>query len=103
MKSTEMINQALSGMLKEIPYPKKLPTELEQWHCYVLDSGHCIYGVLESEHLQERPIEDSMLPIPVKTVLRGYKVIDDYVFCTSSSVTYSAAIGLNVPSEDIEY
>lgn len=87
-------NMVVPGMR----YHSPLPPELEQFYCYVNDSGHCILVVLAS---QSGSPEENLVPASVKTVLkRGYTVKDGYVWC---DIPYSEELGLLEEEEDYEF
>lgn len=93
----------ISHMVVKKPYPGELPGELEPYHYYILDSGHCIMCVLEC-HLavaQKRGMDDYELPVPVKYVLeKGYRKVDDYIVVDAD---YDRLLGLIVDESYFEY
>ena len=56
--------QDIKHMVRTTPYPGKLPRELEPYHYYILDAGHCITCVLEC-HLEEARNDMDMYELPV--------------------------------------
>jgi len=86
----------IKHMLREKPYPGKLPEELKPYHVYLVDSGHNIMCVLE-KHLQEKELvdyDDYEVPVPVKYVIeKSYRFQDGYVVVDAE---YSSEIGLMV-------
>ncbi len=85
------------------PYHSKLPPELEKFYVYFPDAGHSINCLL-AEHAAEafttHSVRDHLVPVPVKTVLRGYKVQRGYVVV---DVPYDSELGLMVEPEDEEF
>jgi hypothetical protein len=79
-------------------YHSPLPLDLQQFYCYVKDSGHSILVLLP--HSKE-PYEKHIIPAPVKTVLkRGYAVKNGYVSC---DIPYSHLEGLITDEDDDEF
>ena len=79
-----------------------LPSELESYHYYVSDSGHCIMCVLEC-HLKEAEghMDDYELPVPIKYVLeKGYRFVDDFVVVDAK---YGLPLGLDVNDKYYEF
>lgn len=87
-------------MVSKKPYHKVMPKELEPYHYFLLDSGHCIMCVLE-RHLDEAKetcMDDYEIPIPIKYVLeKGYRIINGYIIVDAD---YDDSFGLNV---DVKY
>lgn len=82
-------------------YHSPLPFELEESYCYTADGGHSIIVALENEYREGEPIENVLVPAPVKTIIRhGYKVKDGYVW---SNIPYSKETGLITEAGDDEY
>ena len=82
-------------------YPFPLPKELKGFYCYTVDGGHSIIVVLENEYRAGEPVENFLVPAPVKTVLKvGYTIREGYVWC---KIPYSKEIGLVTDEEDTEY
>lgn len=76
----------------ELPYPGQLPQELEPWHVYVVDQGHCIIVVPESLWETNADPEELTVPVPVKTVLRlGVQWRNGWPVC---KVSYDEDFGL---------
>jgi hypothetical protein len=87
-----LAHMAVSGK----KYHSPLPKELEQFYCYMQDGGHCILVLLPG--CKNRPVEDYIIPAPVKAVLRrGYTVQDGYVVC---DLPYSESLGLTCAKDD---
>ncbi len=81
-------------------YPKPLPAELERWYCYPIDAGHSIVCVLKEHYQTNTDLTNSLIPIPVKSVLRGYEVQGDYVIVDLHD---DPDLGPIVPEGDDEY
>jgi hypothetical protein len=100
MTGSELIEKAglRDAVVSGKAYHSPLPRELEQFYCYVKDAGHCILVLLPS---RGSPVEDYILPAPVKAVLKkGYTVKDGYVW---SDLPYSDRTGLICDADDHEY
>lgn len=86
-------------------YTRSLPPELEAAYAYISDSGHSLI-VLIDELVEGPNVDDYLLPVPVRTVLRlGYRVDDNGIVHVRSGpgVSYSREVGLVVPEEDEEW
>ncbi len=82
------------------PYPHPLPWDLEAWHVYTADGGHAILCAVEGWH--GVPITaDDIMPVPVRTVLRGWWGIRDGVPVTDAE--YDPELGLIVAEDDEEF
>lgn len=82
-------------------YHSALPPELEAAYCYTVDGGHSVIVVLENEYVEGSPVEDWLVPAPVRAVVRaGYTVRDGLVWCR---LPYSREIGLLTREEDDEW
>jgi len=91
--------QNIKHMVSKRPY-HGLPPELEQYHYYISDSGHCIMCVLEC-HLSKSSKDDYELPVPVKYVLeKGYRFVDGYVVVEAK---YGLPLGLDVDDKYTEF
>lgn len=55
------------------PYSGGLPPDLNEWHVYLPDAGHSIVCLLEG-HCDQPPTLGDLCPVPVKTVLRQYRI-----------------------------
>ncbi|MCG8541871.1 MAG: hypothetical protein MJA82_18310 [Clostridia bacterium] len=92
----------IKHMVKNIKY-KELPSELEPYNYYVLDSGHCIMSVLQVhlEEAKESNMDDYEIPLPVRYVLdKGYKFVEGYVVVEAE---YSSDFGVVVDEKYYEY
>lgn len=101
--SADLIRRAgLEGCVdQERTYPEMLAPELEVAYCYTLDGGHSVIVVLENEYIEGTPVEDWLVPAPVRAVLRaGYTVRDGLVWCR---LPYSPEIGLLIEDNDEEF
>lgn len=116
-------------ILSSKPYPKTLDRSLALWHCYTPDGGHSILALiaksspmmdsLESPFLlcdmqsvsvgynlenilsgDHRDIEQWLVPVCVKTVLRGYRIQRGYVVV---DLEYNEFLGVDVDEDDYEY
>jgi hypothetical protein len=86
-------------------YSQPLPPALRPWYCYTRESGHSILALLQAAPPGpgERP-DDSLVAVPVHTVLRGYALrTDGYVVVTTPAARYDPYVGLQTPPEDSEY
>ena len=81
-------------------YPGNLPAEIKPWYAYCRDGGHCIVCCLPEYFNSEKDLTNELLPVPVKSVLRGYKIKNGYVVV---DLPYSSEIGLITPTEDDEF
>ena len=112
---------SIAGMYRDIQYSGSLPAELEPWHGYLTDAGHCIwsipggttrslpqgsgnflmpeesyadvaaYDVTQLMLKGDKEIQSWLIPASVKSVLRGYKIVRGYVVC---NLLYDADFGL---------
>jgi hypothetical protein len=84
-------------------YHLELPDELNKWHVFVMDSGHSILCLLETfiHTVQENKYEDYLLPVPVKSVLRNYRIENNIVIV---NLQYDKKFGLiGYEDDDFEY
>ncbi|MGW0033049.1 hypothetical protein ACWDXD_24935 [Streptomyces sp. NPDC003314] len=97
------------AMLQDRPYPGELPAELAPWYCYTKDGGHCLVVALDPTEEGYRVsaggparIEQALLPVPVKAVLRaGWRIGENgYVY---TAVRYDPALGVLTAPEDDEF
>jgi hypothetical protein len=91
----------IKHMVSKRPYAG-LPAELESYHYYISDSGHCIMCVLKC-HLKEAKddMDSYEIPVPVKYVVeKGYRFLDEYVIVEAK---YALPFGLNVDDKYTEF
>lgn len=81
-------------------YHSPLPAELQEWYCYTCDGGHSIVCALAKDYQPGVDMTNYLVPVPVRTVLRGYEVRGDYIVV---DLPYSEEIGLIAPPEDGEF
>lgn len=82
------------------PYPGFLEPELEPWHAYVADSGHCLVVALAEHFDPAKPLK-SLTPAPVRAVRRaGWHVRDGFVV---TDLSYDPVLGLVTDAEDEEF
>jgi hypothetical protein len=84
-------------------YHSKLPVELDLWYCYLPDAGHSILCALEQHFKSGMSLEgigEILIPLPVKTVLRSYRLSDGVPVV--SGVEYDSMVGAMTPEEDGE-
>jgi len=91
--------QDISFMVRDIPYPGKIPEELKHLHCYIADGGHSILVV--PKPFLSRAIEEGCdmfeTPLPVKYVLTsGWERIPG-TDSVCVDVEYSDELGALVP------
>lgn len=107
MNPQEIIRATLGAYLREPTpaYPGTLPADLAPWHCYTVDGGHSILATIPLLLTANPTDPDSFLvPIPVKSVLRGYELREPgYVLALSPRISYDRNLGLVTPREDDEY
>lgn len=90
-------------MLSSVPYHSELPSDIAEWHCYVADCGHNILSLpkcLVEEALASNNIQGFLAPVSVKTVLRGYQMLEGYVVV---DVKFDPLLGIDGPEDDEEY
>lgn len=106
MNPRQIITESLGAYLTQPQpaYPRPLPADIAPWYCYTGDGGHSVLGLLaeQVELWTDNPL-DYLVPIPVKSVLRGYRVEHGYIVSTSPDVGYDRNRGLLTPREDDEY
>ncbi|WP_030237429.1 hypothetical protein [Streptomyces sp. NRRL S-350] len=99
----DVIARTLAGYtLPGHPYPGQLPDELAPWHCYVVDSGHCIVVTLPKKN-GKPPRERDTVPAPVKAVLRTGWTIHNYTGYVVCDLPYDRDLGLLVDEADTEW
>lgn len=60
-------------------YVPPLPDDIAKWYCYPPDAGHSILCVLKSGLREGLSHVGSTVPVPVKTVQKGYEIQDGFV------------------------
>jgi hypothetical protein len=84
-------------------YHTELPPELECHYIYTPDGGHSINCLLE-EHAGEafltHAVSEHLIPVPVKAVLRGYRIARGYVVV---DLPYDPDLGLLTEAGDDEF
>lgn len=106
MNEKAIIQASLGPYLKrpQPAYPMTLPADIAPWYCYTVDGGHSILAAIPVLLTANPTKPDSFLvPIPVKSVLRGYRIEQGFVVATSPAIGYDRNLGLVVPREDDEY
>lgn len=87
--------------IMENEYHSPLPQELSPWYCYTKDTGHVILCVMEEDYIEEGDLKNFLVPCPVKSVLKGYKIKRDYAVVDWQ---YEPGIGLlDLNTSDIEF
>lgn len=107
MNPQQIIAETLGAYLtspQPAQYLRPLPPDLAAWYCHTIDGGHSILGLLAA-NVAPWPTDptDYLVPIPVKSVLRGYRTERGYIVATSPDIRYDSTLGLIVPEEDNEY
>lgn len=69
-------------------------------YAYCSDGGHSIVCCLKQDFQTGIDLTDFLLPVPVKSVLRGYQNLDGYIVV---DLPYSTEIGLITSPEDDEF
>ena len=101
MNQHAIIKRILNGYLVAgTSYPQPLPQPLAAWYCYTSDGGHSIACAIKSRYTPGADPETFLVPVPVKTVLRGYTEDDGYILV---DVPYDRKYGLITPRGDDEY
>ena len=101
MTAQQTIEEVLGEFLvKGKRYPSQLPPNLEEWYCYTSDGGHSILCLLEGL-IEGGELWQQLCPVPVKTVLRGWRVQDGFLVATTG-FQYDEKIGLITDPEDDE-
>ena len=98
----QIIQRALGASL--VPgktYPRPLSAQIEAWYAYTVNGGHSICVVPISQVKPGEPLEDFLVPAPVKTVLRaGVAKRSGFLWC---NLDIDAEFGLVAPEGDSEY
>lgn len=100
MNKAVIIAQLHLNVDKTKSYSNPLPLELEAWYCYPIDAGHSIVCVPKPCFQSGSDLTRWLLPVPVKSVLRGYSVEGEYIVV---DYPYDPLMGLLTPPEDDEY
>ena len=100
MNTTTVITQLGLPLDRTKSYPTPLPPELARWYCYPLDAGHSIVCLPKQFYQESADRTGYLVPVPVKTVLRGYEQLGEYIIV---DVPYDSTLGLLPPQEDTEY
>jgi hypothetical protein len=78
-------------------YPHPLPPDLAPWYVYLPDSGHSILcfldGFYDPVSLGTDDAWQQMCPVPVRTVLRGWRMLESWPIALSG-FSYDSARGL---------
>lgn len=85
--------------VRDVPYPRPLPKDVEHLHCYVTDQGHCLLAIPEVLLVGADRANLWMyeVPMPVRFVLKkGYRHIPDTDHI-AVSVPYDPTFGTRVP------
>lgn len=85
---------------KQYPYP--LPPELVHWYCYTSDGGHSIAALLDGLIEPNEELWQQLCPLPVKTLLRGYRIKKGFVVA-EKGFRYDSTIGLRTSGVDDEF
>jgi hypothetical protein len=96
----EKFFEGTSFLVRGKEYSAPLPHELAQWYCYTSDGGHSVLILIEGEFDEEHPRWQELCPAPVKSVLRSYRVVGDFV---AARLDYDNNIGLITEAEDNEF
>lgn len=105
MTPKEIIEKNFAGtsfLVRGKTYPKELPSDLSPWYCYTSDGGHSILALLEGHFEEEEDLFQCLCPIPVKTVMRGYRIHKGFVVATKG-FEYNSRIGLVTDPDDDEF
>ena len=100
MNKELIITQMRLPLDKTKSYPQQLPPELGSWYCYPTDAGHSIVCVLKEHYRPDTDLTGYLIPVPVKSVKRGYTVQGEYVVV---DLPYDSNVGLQTPPEDDEF
>ncbi|HLO60931.1 MAG TPA: hypothetical protein VK179_19425 [Bacteroidales bacterium] len=92
-------------------YHTHLPDILERYYVYEAGSGHCIEVLtigdsLKVSGMNSEYVSDLLVPCPVITVLKGYKIVkckDGQEFVVSEVAEYNDELGLITDPNDEEF
>lgn len=99
----ELLERAMAGInVPGRPYPRPLPAELAPWHCYIVDSGHCLACVplclWPQDALLAGPevvLGGLLIPVPVQAVIAaGYQITEGFIVV---DLPYDPDLGLEAP------
>ncbi|NLV68195.1 MAG: hypothetical protein GXY14_11055 [Spirochaetes bacterium] len=83
MTKEAIIQQLLAESIDPgVKYPSLLPPDIARWYVYTRESGHrilCVPAGCMHEGMDEAEYREHLVSAPVKTVLRGYFMSDDFV------------------------
>lgn len=68
--------------------------------------GHCIFAILQQHQVEafNSPCPgEHLLPLPVKSVMRGFETKAGYILAVAGELEYSELFGLMTPDEDSEH
>lgn len=100
LSPSQIIHKQFGRFLEEKEYPQPLPDELKPWYCYAKAYGHSLAVLLKSRLTSYREPKNFLELAPVKTVLRGYTMMDGHILIDAS---YDSQRGLRVPPQDSEW
>lgn len=86
-------------------YSGEINPAIISWHIYLADAGHSVFAIL-SDHEDLAFNGDPtqyLVPIPIKSVMRGYELRDGYIIACAPELKYDQVFGLVCPSEDDEF
>lgn len=104
----EMQEEIIEKLLAErvdprVKYHSPLPGDLAPWYVYTVKSGYRILCVLRNDIagcVSDADYRSRLVSAPVKTVLRGYDILNGFVVIDS---TYSPDTGFISEQEDREF
>lgn len=105
MNPQQTIDKVFAGtpfLVRGKAYHSTLPADLAPWYCYTQDGGHSILCLLEGSFEEGEDLTEALIPAPVKTVLRGYRLQGGYVVATTG-FQYSEEVGLITDPKDDEF
>jgi hypothetical protein len=100
--SPQVITRAVCGefFVEGRLYTGNMPFEIQAWYAYCSDKGHCLVCCLLDHYEPEGDLISKLLPVPVRAVLRGFKIIRGYIVV---DLPYSPETGLCTNPRDIEH
>ena len=84
-------------------YHTTLPAALTPWYCYTSDGGHSILALLDGVSDEDSELWQQLCPVPVKTVLRGWRLHSDGFVVAEKGFQYNEQIGLVTDKADDEF